>query len=80
VSEARTLDAHLGLRHRAAIGLTERTDAFVIVTSEETGRISIVENGRLDYGLSIGEVEARLNDAFAPAPRPPAEAAVTEEA
>jgi diadenylate cyclase len=66
VSEARTLDPHLGLRHRAAIGLTERTDAFVIVTSEETGRISVVENGRLDYGLSINEVEARLNAAFAP--------------
>ncbi len=66
VSEARRLDPHLGLRHRAAIGLTERTDAFVIVTSEETGAISIAENGRLDYGLSIGEVETRLNAAFAP--------------
>jgi diadenylate cyclase len=66
VSEARRLDPHLGLRHRAAIGLTERTDAFVIVTSEETGAISVAENGRLDYGLSIGEVEARLNAAFAP--------------
>jgi diadenylate cyclase len=66
VSEARRLDPHLGLRHRAAIGLTERTDAFVIVTSEETGAVSVAENGRLDYGLSIGEVEARLNAAFAP--------------
>ena len=59
VSEARRLDPHLGLRHRAAIGLTERTDAFVIVTSEETGAVSVAENGKLDYGLSIGEVEAR---------------------
>ena len=66
VSEARKLDPHLGLRHRAAIGLSERTDAFVIVTSEETGAISIAENGQLDYNLSIGEVEARLNAAFAP--------------
>ncbi|MDX1419818.1 MAG: diadenylate cyclase CdaA [Rubricoccaceae bacterium] len=66
VSEARRLAPHLGLRHRAAIGLTERTDAFVIVTSEETGAISVAENGKLDYGLPIAAVEARLNAAFAP--------------
>lgn len=66
VSDARELDPHLGLRHRAAVGLTERTDAFVIVTSEETGRISVAEGGRLDVGLSLGEVEARLNAAFSP--------------
>ncbi|MEM6328335.1 MAG: diadenylate cyclase CdaA [Bacteroidota bacterium] len=66
VSDARELDPHLGLRHRAAVGLTERTDAFVIVTSEETGAISVAESGRLDVNLSLGEVEARLNAAFSP--------------
>ena len=66
VSDARSLDPHLGLRHRAAVGLTERTDAFVIVTSEETGKISVAENGRLDVGLSLDEAEQRLLNAFSP--------------
>ena len=70
VSDARSLDPHLGLRHRAAVGLTERTDAFVIVTSEETGKISVAENGRLDVGLSLDEAEERLLNAFSP-DRPP---------
>ena len=75
VSDARELDPHLGLRHRAAVGLTERTDAFVIVTSEETGHISVAEGGKLDVNLTLGEVEARLNEAFSPdrtRPTPPA--------
>jgi diadenylate cyclase len=40
-------DRHLGLRHRAAIGITEQSDATAIAVSEETGTISIARNGRI---------------------------------
>jgi len=60
VSEARRLDPHFGLRHRAAVGLSERTDAFVLVTSEETGQISTAEHGVLHTGLTYDELRDRL--------------------
>jgi len=45
ISEQVYIPAQYGMRHRAAVGLTEQTDAIVVVVSEETGGISIVENG-----------------------------------
>ena len=66
VSESRGLDPHLGLRHRAAVGLSERTDAFVVVTSEETGGIAVAENGRLETGLTLEQARVRLAAAFSP--------------
>ncbi len=47
LAEAIVSDAHLGTRHRAAVGITEQTDAIAIVVSEETGIISMARNGRI---------------------------------
>jgi diadenylate cyclase len=50
----------LGTRHRAAIGLTEESDAVAIVVSEETGRISVAQDGKIDRGLTVDSLRARL--------------------
>ncbi len=60
VSSSMKLSPHLGLRHRAAVGLTEISDAFVIVVSEETGRISFATDGNLETDVSIEELQGYL--------------------
>ncbi len=64
VSTSMKLSQHLGLRHRAAVGLTEQTDAFVVVVSEETGSISVSMDGELITNLTVNELRAHLRDAF----------------
>ncbi|HHH76092.1 MAG TPA: TIGR00159 family protein [Phycisphaerae bacterium] len=51
LAESDDVDASLGSRHRAALGLCQETDAVVLVVSEETGRISIAHQGQLHIGL-----------------------------
>ena len=60
LSESPFISKELGTRHRAAIGLSEVTDAITIIVSEETGAISLAIDGELYRGLSIEEFEARL--------------------
>lgn len=61
VSENNDIPASMGLRHRAAIGLSEMTDAIVLVVSEETGQMSVVRNGEVFTNLSPQELRNKLN-------------------
>jgi len=58
-------DKSLGTRHRAALGLSEETDAVVVVVSEETSRISVARGGRIEVGVD----EARLREILSGVPR-----------
>ena len=60
VSESRNVPPNLGLRHRAALGVTENTDAFAIIVSEETGHISIADHGVIHENLSRSELMIKL--------------------
>ena len=64
VTEREMKDRSTGLRHRAAIGLTERTDAIAVVVSEETGGISISENGGLQRNLTEKQFREKLAEIF----------------
>ena len=64
VTEREMRDRSTGLRHRAAIGLTERTDSIAVVVSEETGSISISENGQLKRNLTEKQFREMLSDIF----------------
>lgn len=62
LSENPNLSRTLGTRHRAALGMTEATDAVAVVISEETGAISVARNGQLVRGLSEEELKVLLLD------------------
>ena len=66
LTENRTLSTELGTRHRAAIGLSEQCDALIVVVSEETGTVSVAENGRLVRRLSSEHLKAYLRPIFTP--------------
>lgn len=64
LSESPFISKELGTRHRAAIGISEVTDAVTVIVSEETGGISLTVNGELHRDLSMEEFEQRLRNAW----------------
>ena len=60
VTDNTELPAHYGMRHRAAIGITEQTDAISVIVSEETGNISVAIDGKIQANLSPDELERIL--------------------
>jgi len=64
LSERLEIDPNLGTRHLAALGLSEETDALIIVVSEETGRISLAHQGILNRSLDEDMLRAKLSKAF----------------
>ncbi|MDZ7758474.1 diadenylate cyclase CdaA [Rhodohalobacter sp.] len=60
ISQNPNISSVFGTRHRAAVGVSETNNVFVVVVSEETGRISIAKNGALTSGLSIQKLRAEM--------------------
>lgn len=64
VSNDRTIPLRFGLRHRAAVGITEKTDALALVVSEETGQISYLKNGSFEIFESPAELIKKITESL----------------
>lgn len=62
ITERTNLPARLGMRHKAAVGISEQCDAMVIVVSEQTGRISFVRGGEIETIDSISRLKLLLSE------------------
>jgi len=62
LAEVGVIKGSLGSRHRAAVGITTGSDAVAVVVSEETGIVSIAENGKLDRHITEEELRKRLTN------------------
>lgn len=67
-SEKTDIPASMGMRHRAAIGISEQTDAIVVVVSEQTGRISYIEGGKITTSLTGVKLKEKLVNALNSSP------------
>ena len=66
VAESGEVDTSLGSRHRAAVGLSTESDALILIISEETGTISIADNGKLTRYLALDDLQDELETRLAP--------------
>ncbi|MGP1367457.1 MAG: diadenylate cyclase CdaA [Schwartzia sp. (in: firmicutes)] len=66
LTENRRLSSELGTRHRAALGLSEQCDALIVVVSEETGIVSVAEEGRITRRLTPDQLKSYLTPIFSP--------------
>ena len=66
--EEKDLPKYMGMRHRAALGISEETDAVCVVVSEETGNISVANDGKLKYELDEDNLNNMLKGIFHRAP------------
>ena len=66
LAEASGVSRELGTRHRAAVGISENTDAIVLVVSEETGIVSMARDGHLTRPLTVNNLEEVLGEIYAP--------------
>ncbi|CAI8215228.1 MAG: Diadenylate cyclase CdaS [Cryomorphaceae bacterium] len=64
VSNSDDFPGNLGMRHRAAVGITEESDAVTVIVSEETGSISYVKDGELFTKRTAQQLEQFLNRIF----------------
>ncbi len=69
LSQDPTLSKWLGTRHRAAVGLTERSDAWAVCVSEETGNISVAQHGKIDRIDNADELRERLINIYHSVPQ-----------
>jgi diadenylate cyclase len=70
LTQRQNLNTSIGMRHRAAIGLCEETDAILLVVSEETGMISVAHRSQLIQDLDLDRLRAFLSGTLAPPVRP----------
>ena len=62
LSDNMALSKELGTRHRAGVGISEVTDSLTVIVSEETGKISVAYNGKLERGLDADRLKERLSE------------------